>query len=61
MNQNFQKFTCTPQLAYYVCSFLCMTWELIETPENFVQGSFSKKTLKLCLKIRVEVLTSGHF
>ena len=24
-NQNFQKFTCKPQLAYYVCSFSCMT------------------------------------
>ena len=24
-NQNFQKFACNPQLAYYVCSFSCMT------------------------------------
>ena len=25
INQDFQKFTCKPQLAYYVCSFACMT------------------------------------
>ena len=25
INQNFQKFKCKPQLAYYICSFACRT------------------------------------
>ena len=35
--------------------------ELTKTPQNFVQGSFSQKSTKVCCKNRGEVFDSGHF
>ena len=56
MNQSFQKFTCKPQLAYYVCSFALMT-SLTSRQfhhsklRNFISSwKMVKNTIKLCRK-----------
>ena len=41
-----------------LCNFITL-WELIKAPQNFVQGTFSIKSLKICHKNRGEFLVSS--
>ena len=63
INQNFQKFTFKPQLAYYACSFAFMM-SLMPTQFNYSKRrnltSFRKivkNTRKLCSKFILHKLT----
>ena len=43
-----------------LCNFIT-SWELIKTPQNFLQDSFSIKSLKLCYKNGVSFWPQGPF
>ena len=48
------RFTPDPELYNFITS-----WKQIKTPQNFAQGSFSVKSLKLLNKKEVECLASA--
>ena len=56
----FCKFTVVTSLApnSKLCNFIT-SWELIKTPQNFLQDSFSIKSLKLCYKNGVSFWPQG--
>lgn len=41
-----------------LCNFITL-WEPIKIPQNFVQGTFSVKEIKLCHKNIAEILVSS--